>query len=90
MACGVPVVSTTAGALPEIVGDAGILVPPADTKALAEAISTLAASPTKRKHLSEMGRKRIVQMFNWRNTAQRTADVYAEAIKFQNYLKRKG
>jgi glycosyltransferase involved in cell wall biosynthesis len=88
MACGTPVVSTTAGALPEIVGDAGILVPPADAKALAEAISALVGSPTKRKHLSEIGRKRIVQMFNWRNTAQRTADVYAEAIEFQNYLKR--
>jgi glycosyltransferase involved in cell wall biosynthesis len=90
MACGVPVVSTTAGALPEIVGDAGILVPPADAKALAEAISALVVSPNKRKHLSEMGRKRVMQMFNWRDTAQRTADVYAEAIKFQNYLKRKG
>ncbi|MCJ7654324.1 MAG: glycosyltransferase family 4 protein [Dehalococcoidia bacterium] len=89
MACGVPVVSTTAGALPEIVGDAGILVPPADTKALAEAISALVLSTNKRRHLSETGRKRIVQMFNWRNTAQRTADVYAEAIEFQKYLKRK-
>jgi glycosyltransferase involved in cell wall biosynthesis len=89
MACGVPVVSTTAGALPEIVGDAGILVPPADTKALAEAISALVLSTNKRRHLSEIGRKRIVRMFNWRNTAQRTADVYAEAIEFQKYLKRK-
>jgi len=90
MACGTPVVSTTAGALPEVVGDAGILVPPADTKALAEAISALVVSPNKRKHLSEMGRKRIVQMFNWRNTAKATADVYAEAIKYQKYLERKG
>jgi glycosyltransferase involved in cell wall biosynthesis len=89
MACGTPVVSTTAGALPEIVGDAGILVPPADAKALAEAISGLVASPTKRKHLSEKGRQRIMQMFNWRNTARHTADVYTEAIEFQNYLKRK-
>jgi glycosyltransferase involved in cell wall biosynthesis len=90
MACGVPVVSTTAGALPEVVGDAGILVPPADAKALAEAISALVVSPYKRKHLSEMGRKRVMQMFNWRDTARRTADIYAEAIKFQKYLKHKG
>ncbi len=34
MACGVPVISTTGGALPEVVGDAGILVPPADREAL--------------------------------------------------------
>jgi glycosyltransferase involved in cell wall biosynthesis len=90
MACGTPVVSTTAGALPEIVGDDGILVPPADAKALAEAISALVVNPTKRKYLSGIGRKRIMQMFNWQNTAQSTADVYTEAIKFQNYLKRKG
>jgi glycosyltransferase involved in cell wall biosynthesis len=90
MACGTPVVSTTAGALPEIVGDAGILVPPADANALAEAISALVVNSTKRKHLSEIGRKRIMRMFNWRNTAQRTADVYAEAIEFQNYLKHRG
>jgi glycosyltransferase involved in cell wall biosynthesis len=89
MACGTPVVSTTAGALPEIVGDAGILVPPADTKALAEAISALVINPTKRRYLSKIGRKRIIQMFNWRDTAQHTTDVYAEAIEFQNYLKRK-
>jgi glycosyltransferase involved in cell wall biosynthesis len=90
MACGAPVVSTTAGALPEVVGDAGILVPPADTKALAEAISALVVSPNKRKHLSEMGRKRIVHMFNWQNTAKATADVYAEAIEFQKNLKHQG
>jgi glycosyltransferase involved in cell wall biosynthesis len=90
MACGAPVVSTTAGALPEVVGDAGILVPPSDTKALAQAISALVVSPNKLKHLSEIGRQRIMHMFNWRNTAQRTADVYAEAIEFQNYLKHKG
>jgi glycosyltransferase involved in cell wall biosynthesis len=90
MACGVPVVSTTAGALPEVVGDAGILVPSADTKALAEAISALVVSPNKRNNLSRIGRKRIVQMFNWRNTAQRTVDVYAEAIECQKYSNRTG
>jgi glycosyltransferase involved in cell wall biosynthesis len=86
MACGVPTVSTTAGALPEVVGDAGILVPPADVKSLVDAISTLIDSPDRRKHLSQIGRRRIVQKFNWRNTAKETADVYAEAIEFQKYL----
>jgi glycosyltransferase involved in cell wall biosynthesis len=88
MACGAPVVSTTAGALPELVGDTGILVPPGDTPALAEAISVLVVSPNKRKYLSEMGRERIVQMFNWRNTARHTANIYAEAIEDQKYSNR--
>ena len=86
MACGAPTVSTTAGALPEVVGDAGILVPPADMKALVDAISSLVVNQNKRKHLSQVGRRRIVQMFNWRNTAKHTVDVYAEAIEFRKYL----
>jgi len=88
MSCGAPVVSTTAGALPEVVGDAGILVPPADVRALADAISALVISSNKRKHLSEIGRRRILQMFSWRNTAKYTADVYAEAIECQKYSNR--
>ena len=88
MACGAPTVSTTAGALPEVIGDAGILVPPANVKALVDAVSTLISNPEKRKHLSAIGRSRIVQKFNWRNTAQKTADVYAEAIDCQKYSNR--
>jgi len=90
MACGAPTVSTTAGALPEVVGDAGILVPQADAKALANATSALVVNSNKRRQLSEIGRKRIIQMFNWRNTAKQTADVYAEAIEYQKYLNRNG
>ena len=45
MACGVPVISTTGGALPEVVGDAGLLVPPADPAALAAAIRRLLDHP---------------------------------------------
>jgi glycosyltransferase involved in cell wall biosynthesis len=88
MSCGAPTISTTAGALPEVVGDAGILVPPADVKALVNAISELVVNPDKRKHLSAIGRRRIVQTFNWGNTAKHTADVYAEAIEYQKYLNR--
>lgn len=86
MACGAPVVATTAGALPEVVGDAGILVPPANVKALTEAISALINNPDKRKHLAELGPKRIRRMFNWRNTAKHTVDVYHEAIEYSKYL----
>jgi glycosyltransferase involved in cell wall biosynthesis len=86
MACGTPVVATSAGALPEVVGDAGILVPPADTKALVSAISALIMSPDMRHRLGEMGRRRILDTFNWRNTAERTLEVYAEAVDRQKYL----
>ncbi|MFC2050795.1 glycosyltransferase, partial [Chloroflexota bacterium] len=83
MCCSTPVISTTAGALPEIVGDAGILVPPADTGALVEAIAGLLDNTDRRRHLAEMGHRRAMQMFNWKNTAKHTADVYKEAIEYQ-------
>jgi glycosyltransferase involved in cell wall biosynthesis len=86
MCCSTPVISTTAGALPEIVGDAGILVPPADTQALAEAIADLMDNPDRRRQLGEMGHRRVINMFNWRNTAKHTVDVYEEAIESQKLI----
>ncbi len=87
MCCGTPVISTTAGALPEIVGDTGILVPPADTNALIEAIASLLDNPDKAKHLGATGRQRATQMFNWENTAKHTVAVYSEAIEYQKRLR---
>ena len=80
MSCGAPVVSTTAGALPEVVGDAGLLVPPADPAALAAAIAQLLDDPAKRAALGALARQRILEKFNWHGAAKRTADVYSEAI----------
>ncbi|MBL7209635.1 MAG: glycosyltransferase family 1 protein, partial [Dehalococcoidia bacterium] len=55
--------------------------------ALVEAISGLLHNPERRKHLGEMGRRRVAQMFNWQNTAKRTAEIYEEAIQYQNHIK---
>ena len=89
MCCGTPVISTTAGALPEIVGDAGTLVPPADTKALADAIAGLLDNRDRRRQLGEMGHRRVTNMFNWRNTAKHTVEVYEEAIEHQKIIEAK-
>ena len=80
MACGVPVISTVGGALPEVVGDAGILVPTADSGALEEAIVSLLDDPDRRRRLGEAGLRRVEASFTWRNAAQKTVDVYREAI----------
>jgi len=80
MACGVPVISTRGGALPEVVGDAGLLVPPADPGALKEAILALLDDPARRLELGQAGQKRVTQSLTWRHAAQKTAEVYREAI----------
>ena len=81
MACGAPVVSTTAGALPEVVGDAGLLVPPADSHALTNSIAQLLDDPERRKEFSILGRKRILEQFSWKEAAKRTLEVYLEAVR---------
>lgn len=80
MACGTPVISTSGGALPEVVGDAGIIVPPGDRDALREAILYLLDHPEKRYELGQAGLKRVESAFTWRHAALKTVDVYREAI----------
>jgi glycosyltransferase involved in cell wall biosynthesis len=80
MACGTPVISTSGGALPEVVGDAGIIVPPGDKGALEEAILYLLDHPEKRRELGQAGLNRVESAFTWRHAAQKTVDVYREAI----------
>lgn len=83
MACEVPVVATTGGSLPEVVGTegaAGILVPPRDVGALATAIGDLLANGELRKQMGRGGRERVLDLFTWEKTAERTAEVYRRAI----------
>jgi glycosyltransferase involved in cell wall biosynthesis len=81
MACGVPVISTTGGALPEVVGDAGLLVPPADPEALAGAIRALLDDPDRAAKLGRAGYRRVHRQFTWRRAAERTVAAYREAIR---------
>jgi glycosyltransferase involved in cell wall biosynthesis len=82
MACGTPVVATTAGAFPEVIaaGETGILVPPADARALADAIEALLADPARRASMGAAGVRRIERHFSWRACAERTASLYGEVI----------
>ena len=81
MACGVPVVATSGGALPEVVGDAGVLVPPGDVAALARAVTTLLDDPARRERLGEAARNRVCAEFDWADTARETAAIYRRAIE---------
>jgi glycosyltransferase involved in cell wall biosynthesis len=80
MACGVPVISTTGGALPEVVGDAGILVPPADPKSLRQAITALLDDPQRARALGQAGYRRVQDLFTWERAAAQTVAVYREVM----------
>jgi len=80
MACEVPVVSTDGGALPEIVGDAGVLVPAADAGALARAIAKLLDDPALRARLGVAGRARITETFSWTVCAEQLVAYYRGVI----------
>ena len=80
MACGVPVISTSGGALPEVVGNAGVLVPPADSEALRRAIVALLDDPQRQRQLAEAGLARVRHSLTWRHAAEKTVQVYREAI----------
>jgi glycosyltransferase involved in cell wall biosynthesis len=80
MACGTPVIATTGGALPEVVGDAGILVPPGSADDLAAAIKQLLNDKQAQERMSEAGRKRVKEKFDWEQAARKTLEVYREVL----------
>jgi glycosyltransferase involved in cell wall biosynthesis len=80
MACGVPVISTTGGALPEVVGDAGLLVPPGDAAALASAIDNICRDDSLAAALGSAGRERVLKHFTWKRAAQVCVEVYRRTI----------
>jgi len=79
MACGVPVVGTTGGAVPEVIGrdgETGLLVPPGDPDALAVGILRALADESLRARIGAAGRERALANFTWRRTAEGTAQHY--------------
>ncbi len=80
MACAVPVISTTGGALPEVVGNAGLLVPPGNSRALAQAIESVCTCPGLAEQLGRRGYQRVTSRFTWEAAARRTLAVYRQAI----------
>jgi MMP alpha-(1->4)-mannosyltransferase len=87
MACGIPVVATHAGALPEVAGPDGVaarLVPPGDPQAMAAVIGELLDDPAQRIRLAAAGRDRVLRNFTWQAAAERTVDSYRAAIREQS------
>jgi glycosyltransferase involved in cell wall biosynthesis len=80
MACGVPVVTTAVGDLPQVVGDTGVLVPPRDPEALARGILGVLAAPDERCRRGMAARERIKQLFGLDRMVRAYEDCYRQVL----------
>lgn len=81
MASGSPLVASRAGALPEVVGDAAVLVKPGDVEELAATLRRLHDSPEERARVGAAGYQRVQERYTWRAVALATTEHYRAAIK---------
>jgi starch synthase len=82
MACETPVVASAVGGILEVVedGKTGLLVPPANAEALAAALNRVLGNPALGRSMGQAGRRRVEEHFAWASVAERTEQVYADAI----------
>jgi glycosyltransferase involved in cell wall biosynthesis len=79
MACGTPVVTSNVASLPEIIGEAGVLIPPGDQQALSQALQDVLSDPGLQTHLAIKGPQQASQ-FTWERTARQTLQVYRQVL----------
>jgi glycosyltransferase involved in cell wall biosynthesis len=79
MGYGTPVITSTVSSMPEVAGDAGLLVDPKDTRGIARAMLDVAGNPELRQRLSDAGTRRAGE-FTWRQTAEKTLRIYRESV----------
>ena len=84
MACGTPVITSSISSLPEVAGDAAILVDPTDAKALASALQRIVKDSSLRQDLSRRGRQRA-SLFTWQQSAEKTLAVYGRAARADTF-----
>jgi len=80
MACGCPVITSNTSSLPEVVGDAGVMVDPYDDKTLADEMHRILSNNGFKTELSKKSLERA-ELFSWRQTAKETWKVYEEVSK---------
>ena len=80
MACGVAVVGSTCGEIPNVIGDAGLVFPEEDGPALRGALASLLAAPERRADLAARGRQRALDCYTDARIAQATRDIWREVL----------
>jgi glycosyltransferase involved in cell wall biosynthesis len=80
MSCGVPVIGSSSGEIPNVIGDAGLVVPERDTPALRQALETLLNNPELQETLARQGRERVLAHYTQAALARTYASIYQEMM----------
>jgi glycosyltransferase involved in cell wall biosynthesis len=80
MACGVPVVGSDSGAIPEVIGTSGLVVPEGDPVALGDALHRLLSSAEAREGLRAEGLKRVVEELSVQAMSERLWQLYGRVL----------
>ena len=86
MACGVPVITSNTSSLPEVVGDAGIMINPTDVNSLCDSIYNLLNDMELQNRMRTKGLERS-KLFSWEKAANEILEIYEELCSKSNLLK---
>ena len=81
MSCGIPVIASDGGALPEVVGDAGIVVPARDHEGISRAVNELITDRRRLKQMADKGSERVRKIFTWEKAVREMIEVYRKVIE---------
>lgn len=81
MACGVPVVGSDSGEIPNVIGEAGLVAPESDVVALQASLQRLMDDPALRRELGERGRRRVLEHYTQQRIAQQTYQCYQQLLE---------
>jgi len=81
MACGVPVIGSTCGEIPNVIGNAGLILPEGDAAALCDGLRALQHDPSLRRDLAQRGRQRVLDRFTQEQIARQTYEVYCAVMR---------
>lgn len=81
MASGIPVIGSTCGAIPEVIGDAGLVFPEGDAEALAGSLRRLLSDSDLREQLARAGRKRVEEHYSWERVADQTYELFQQVLR---------
>jgi glycosyltransferase involved in cell wall biosynthesis len=81
MACGVPVIGSTCGEIPQVIGDAGLIFPEDDVEALRDALLRLQRDDDLRRDLARRGRARVLENYTQKQVAAETVEVYRQMLR---------